>query len=1116
MPNAMSLYTPPVDTPTSCGVLLCMKVFPASAGIRLKLITVFVLVKVIPLLSLAWLIAQAIPPLSQNVSNKIDLLAKDVHATALNVGELALEESIDALDKQAQEAIERQTGFTATSVADFLYSIDRDINAVSTIEPSTQAYKQFIHSRTRLVPVHVPWQINEDETAWEPSKSPQKYPSIKPRLAENEKEFHYRAADHPYQSVAKPQYLEITYFDLFGREQIKVTSSDILSNQLTNISSRKNTWIKAEKYYSKLATLEDDEIYVSDVIGAYVASPLIGAYTPSKAKAKGLEYKPEDAAYAGKENPVGKRFQGLIRWVKPVLNNGIRVGYVSLALDHLHLMNFTDHLLPTEQRFSDISDASSGNYAFMWDYKGRNISHPRDYFIVGYDPKTGDQVPSWLDKNTYSDWQASGESFAKFSQTLDTFEHQSLLLKPALSQVAKGQVALDCQYLNFAPQCSGWWDLTQEGGSGSFEIFWSGIWKLTTASVIPYYTGQYGDSARGFGFVTIGANVHEFHLAATKASGKIDRIIEEADKKLLEQQSEINMYVMDSFRALMKNLSAFTIIMLVLVVAIGTWIASYLSRRIIHLIQGISQFRSGDLRYRFTVDTDDEMGRLSHSFNTMANTIEEAVINLKKQISIRQGIEKELEESNHNLEETVEIRTHELQTAIKNLHDENEERKKAESRLKQMAEHDDLTGLANRVKFREKVSKATSIADRESLKFGLMFIDLDKFKAVNDNLGHDIGDKLLVHVADIFRSTTRAGDTIARLGGDEFALIINHVQQPEELANTANRLIKQLSARMSIEGKSLRIGASIGIAVYPSDAPDSETLLNHADIAMYRAKESGGNNYQFYIDEMHAIVETERLLEKELAESLKSQEMQVHYQPIINLETREIVAAEALLRWHNPRLGIMEPEEFISLAEKSGFIKPLTQFVVQDAVNNLKRWHRMGKQQMLVSINYSTALLRCSDMVPFLSRTLDDIGFAPEHLVLEFSEKAIVSCEKELSQQKAIANLHSVGVSLALDDFGSGYASFKRFKAMSMQTMKIDQKFVQAIGDPSDEAILRAMLIMLKELNFITLAEGVETEEQFNFLKSEGCELCQGFHFSKALPASEFDQLISIPMKKQI
>lgn len=1090
-----------------------MKIFPKRAGIRLKLITIFILVKVIPLLSLAWLIAQAIPPLSQNVSDKIDLMANEVHTTALSVGELALKESVDALDNQAQEAIERQTGFTAAAVADFLYSIDRDISAVSKIEPSAAAFDQFINSRTRLVPEHAPWKINEAGDAWVASKKNKINSSIRPRLAENEKEFHYRAPNAPFQSVAKPQYLEITYFDTSGQELFKATSSDIVNDKLVNVSNKANTWIKAETYFDELANLNDDEIYVSDVIGAYVSSPIIGAYTPEKAKAKGLEYKPETAAYAGKENPVGKRFQGLIRWVRPVVKNGKRVGYVSLALDHLHLMNFTDHLLPTKERFSDISDASSGNYAFMWDYKGRNISHPRDYFIVGYNPETGEQVPSWLDKKTHDDWLASGQSFEIFSQTLDKFEKQSLLLKPALSQIASGQTALDCQYLNFAPQCSGWWDLTQDGGSGSFELFWSGIWKLTTAAAIPYTTGQYGSSNRGFGFVTIGANVHEFHLAATKASTKIDTIIERGDKKLVTQQAEINDFVMGGFNTLIRNLSVFTVIMLILVITIGTWMASYLSRRIIHLIQGISQFKSGDLQYRFTVDTQDEMGRLSDSFNTMANTIEEAVTKLKKQILIRKEVEKELEESNHNLEETVALRTHELQTTNEKLHNENEERKKAESRLKQMAEYDDLTGLANRIKFREKLVEATAIATREHSKFGLMFVDLDKFKAVNDNLGHDIGDKLLIRVADIFRSTTRAGDTIARLGGDEFALVINHVQNPEELSNTATRLIEELSTQMTIDERPLRIGASIGIAVYPDDSADAKEVLKHADIAMYRAKESGGNTFQFYFDELNSNIETEHQLENELIQSLENNEMQIHYQPIINTDTGEIVAAEALLRWNNPRLGQLDPMEFIPLAEEIELIKPLTQFVVENATKNLKRWHNMGSRHMLVSVNYSTALLDCADMSPFLSSTLESAGLSPDKLILELTEAAVMNSEQEPRQTEAIRNLRTIGLSLALDDFGSGYASFKRIKAMSLKTMKIDQKFIHAIGDPNDEAILRAMLIMLKELNFITLAEGVETEAQFNFLKAEGCELLQGFYFSKALPISEFDTLISYPLK---
>ena len=250
-------------------------------------------------------------------------------------------------------------------------------------------------------------------------------------------------------------------------------------------------------------------------------SHMIGAYSRERAQEKGIPFVPEQSGYAGKENPVGIRFQGLIRWATPVAKNGRVIGYVTLALDHTHIMEFTDHIVPTTERYSAISDAGSGNYAFIWDNKGRNISHPRDYFIVGYDPETGKQSVPWLDEEMFGIWQASDRSMDTFLSKAPQFKDQTLSKKPALPLIQAGMLGLDCRYLNFAPQCTGWRNLTQNGGSGSFVIFWSGLWKLTTAATIPYYTGSYGHSSRGFGFVTIGANVDEFHSSAMQTAETI-------------------------------------------------------------------------------------------------------------------------------------------------------------------------------------------------------------------------------------------------------------------------------------------------------------------------------------------------------------------------------------------------------------------------------------------------------------------------------------------------------------------------------------------------------------------------------------------------------------------
>ena len=295
-----------------------------------------------------------------------------------------------------------------------------------------------------------------------------------------------------------PLYLEMTFVDLQGNEKVKVTTSDLLSPELQNVADPANTYCKAERYFDDLKKLKPGEIYVSEVIGPHLKSPLIGAYTRKRAEEKGIEFKPEDAAYAGKENPVGKRFKGIIRWATPVERKGRIIGWVTLALDHTHVMEFTDHLVPTDERYSAISDAGSGNYAFIWDYKGRNISHPRDYFIAGYDPETGQPAVPWLENSLFDDFRQSGLSVSEWCEAVPVMQGQSLKKKPAPELTAQGLLGLDCRYLDFAPQCQGWHNLTQHGGSGSFVIFWSGLWKLTTAGAIPYYTGRYGATPARF------------------------------------------------------------------------------------------------------------------------------------------------------------------------------------------------------------------------------------------------------------------------------------------------------------------------------------------------------------------------------------------------------------------------------------------------------------------------------------------------------------------------------------------------------------------------------------------------------------------------------------------
>ncbi|MDR1395802.1 MAG: hypothetical protein LBK52_06515, partial [Deltaproteobacteria bacterium] len=412
-------------------------------------------------------------------------------------------------------------------------------------------------------------------------------------------------------------------------EKIKVLNPETrkihypLDPALKNVSSRLSTYVKAETYFPELEKLGRGEIYVSDVIGAYVGSNYIGMYTPenlqkaSEDRGYPIEYNPEEQAFSGRENPVGRRFEGIVRWATPVYNDkNEKIGYVTLALNHDHIIERVDHLTPMMERTVQVSSAFEGNYAFIWDYRGRSIVHPRHHSIVGFDPETGDPQIPWLENTVFEQWKASGlPKWSDFAKDYPIFHEQSRTKKPAPSLTRAGLVGLDCRYLNTAPQCTGWMDLTKDGGSGSFYILWSGLYKLNTAAAIPYYTGHYAPSPennfsrRGFGFVAIGSGLDYFTLPA-----------KETEKTLADT---VAAYLRSTFI----QLSLTTMILIVLVVFIAIAMASFLTRSITRLIEGINLFRDGQRNFRFRYPVRDEFGTLADSFDEMAEAIESSVKN---------------------------------------------------------------------------------------------------------------------------------------------------------------------------------------------------------------------------------------------------------------------------------------------------------------------------------------------------------------------------------------------------------------------------------------------------------------------------------------------------------
>lgn len=594
-------------------------------GIRGKLISIFVLIKVLPLVLLAWFAWHTAQQLGDDVSSKAGSIADTSLQTIQEIGKTVTEDSIRALDERSRQAIETLTTDTARRIADFLYARDADILQAADLEPSAAAFQRFLALRQRSLYQHGPWKLAPDGKSWEPVENIAREAKVtRPILPDNAKEFHVRPPEYLGEEEKRPLFVEMTYVDLQGNEKIKVTTGNLTEKSLKNVVDRKNTFVKAETYFNELKKLKPGEIYVSDVIGAYVPTDLIGPYLPERLEKIGVPFAPEKSAYAGTENPVGKRFRGIVRWATPVVRSGKITGYVTLALDHDHIRQFSDRLMPTEERYTPIIDAIKGNYAFIWDYKSRSISHPRDYMIVGYNPETGHPETPWLDTELYAEWQASGKPSHEFLAEIAPFRDQRLTRKPAPELVKAKKLGLDCRYLNFSPQCDGWNALTEHGGSGSFVIFFSGLWKLTTAAAIPYYTGQYGKTPQGFGFVTIGANVDDFHKAATETAAKINTLIDEKDKQFKAQRSDLLEGIESSLTSTAIGLWGSTLLMVVVVIFIAIWMANFLTTRITSMIAGIRAFRDGNLSHRLNASANDEMGELARSFNGMADSVEES------------------------------------------------------------------------------------------------------------------------------------------------------------------------------------------------------------------------------------------------------------------------------------------------------------------------------------------------------------------------------------------------------------------------------------------------------------------------------------------------------------
>lgn len=460
----------------------------------------------------------------------------------------------------------------------------------------------------------------------------------------------------------------------------------------------------------------------------------------------------------------------------------------------------------------------------------------------------------------------------------------------------------------------------------------------------------------------------------------------------------------------------------------------------------------------------------------------------------------QVQESNRLLDERVQERTAQLTQVNRAMENEIRERREAEAQLEYLAHHDPLTGLPNRLLLQERIDQAIERAKCIQGRFALLYIDLDNFKGLNDTFGHPVGDMLLCTVAQDLADHIRSSDTLARVGGDEFILVAE-IEDEIHARTLADKILGILRRPHLIADVELYLSAAIGISLYPADGTEGHTLIRNADTAMYQAKAGGRDQYQHYVASMTTEVEERLRLDALLRRALENGELHLVYQPQVDAATAEIVGCEALLRWHHPALGDIPPARFIPLAEESGYIKELGLWVLTEACREMRRWLDCGLDMARVSVNVSARQLDSMDIVDQVLAILEETGLPAPMLELEITETAIMSNSKAI---ELLGKLHDVGVRLAVDDFGTGYSSLSYLKRLPIDKLKIDRSFVFNLHkDSSDEAIVRSVISLAKNLHLTTLAEGVELSAQAAILTAEGCDQIQGFLYSKPLTAGE-------------
>jgi len=442
------------------------------------------------------------------------------------------------------------------------------------------------------------------------------------------------------------------------------------------------------------------------------------------------------------------------------------------------------------------------------------------------------------------------------------------------------------------------------------------------------------------------------------------------------------------------------------------------------------------------------------------------------------------------------------------------ERKRYQVQLERQANYDALTGLPNRNLLHDRLRQAVH-SQRTPRNIAVVFMDLDHFKFVNDSLGHSVGDKLLKSMGERLRAVLREGDTVGRVGGDEFVLILNDQSNEEVIFRAMQRITAKVAEPLTLDGKELYVTASAGISLYPQDGRDVDTLLKNADAAMYRAKEHGRSNFQFYTSEMNERVNDRLALEHALRRALERREFTLHYQQKVDLRSGAIIGAEALVRWLHPEWGLVRPARFIPIAEETGLIVQLGEWVIQEACRQTRAWLQAGLEPGVVSVNLSARQFRAEGLVRAVSRILQESGLDPSCLEMELTESMVMhNVESAIG---TLQGLKSLGVGLSVDDFGTGYSSLSYLKNLPIDVLKIDRSFVRDIGTGSEaeDGVLAAAIISLAHsLRLLVIAEGVETDAQLHFLKRHGCDQVQGFLYGEPVPAEQFAELLTRAQRK--